>query len=122
VATEAPALAAVAASGAIHAAATTATATVGRAALPSTNPELNVRAAQLDQREQALKQRERELAEQRRILAEEYRLLRARTAPPATGDLRYRPASVDAPAFHAIRQESFWDRVKSIFGSTATAD
>jgi hypothetical protein len=115
-------MAAVAATGAMHAAAASATATSAAASDASANPELNVRAAQLDQREQTLKQRERELAEQRRILAEEYRLLRARTAAPAADTDRHRPTPMRAPAFHAIRQESFWDRVKSMFGSTATAD
>ena len=120
----APAMAGVAATGAMHAAAATATVSSAAAAVsvPAPSPELNVRAAQLDQREQTLKQRERELAEQRRILAEEYRLLRARTTAPAADNDRYRSTPMRAPAFHAIRQESLWDRVKSIFGSTATAD
>ena len=118
----APALVGVAATGAMHAAAATATVASAAASVTAAGPELNERAAQLDQREQTLKQRERELAEQRRILAEEYRLLRARVTAPAADNDRYRPTPIPAPAFHAIRQESFWDRVKSIFGSTATAD
>ena len=84
-------------------------------------PDLSLRAAQLDQREEALKQRERELAEQRRILAEEYRLLRTRTAPVPDTD-RYRTTHVHAHAIHGIRRSSWWDRVKAVFGATATAD